>query len=96
MAYSVRVNKGMNERKERQMSDKADTVQEKSGFGGLVETVKGFFFETNAEFGRITWPRGKELIESTVVVLIFIAILSVVVLFFDKVIEWALRLVMGA
>lgn len=71
-------------------------VQERKGFGEIVETVKGFFAEVSAEFGRITWPRGKELIESTVVVLFFIVILSVVVLFFDKVIEWALRLIMGA
>ena len=66
------------------------------GNGGIVAVVKGFFSEVSAEFGRITWPRGKELVETTVVVLFFILILSVVVLFFDKVIEWALRLVMGA
>ncbi|MBR4613046.1 MAG: preprotein translocase subunit SecE [Kiritimatiellae bacterium] len=79
------------------MSDNsAAEVQERKGFGEIVEAVKGFFSEVSAEFGRITWPRGKELIESTVVVLFFIVILSVVVLFFDKIIEWALRLVMGA
>lgn len=64
--------------------------------GGVAAAVKGFFSEVSAEFGRITWPRGKELVETTVVVLFFILILSVVVLFFDKIIEWALRLVMGA
>lgn len=66
------------------------------GAKSVLSTVGGFFSEVGAEFGRITWPRGRELIESTVVVLIFIAILSATVLVFDKVIEWALKLVMGA
>jgi preprotein translocase subunit SecE len=78
------------------MGEKEEVAEEQKGFGGAIAVAKGFFSEVSAEFGRITWPRGKELIESTVVVLFFIVILSVVVLFFDKIIEWALRLVMGA
>ena len=78
------------------MGGNAEEVEVRQDQGGIVATVKGFLAEVGAEFGRITWPRGKELIESTVVVLFFIVILSVVVLFFDQVIEWALRLVMGA
>ena len=78
------------------MSEKTEVAEQQRNFGGILETIRGFFAEVSAEFGRITWPRGKELIESTVVVLFFIVILSVVVLFFDKVIEWVLRLIMGA
>lgn len=78
------------------MSEQIESAKAQEEQGGLVAAVKGFFAEVGAEFGRITWPRGKELIESTVVVLFFIVILSVVVLFFDKIIEWALKLVMGA
>ena len=77
------------------MSEKAE-IAERQGAGGALAVVRGFLSEIAAEFSRISWPRGKELVESTVVVLFFIVILSVVVLFFDKVIEWALKLVMGA
>jgi len=78
------------------MSEKTEVAEQQQGIGGVMAVVRGFFSEVSAEFGRISWPRGKELVESTVVVLFFIVILSVVVLFFDKIIEWALRLVMGA
>lgn len=78
------------------MSANSEEVKQSEEAGGILSVIKGFFAEVSAEFGRITWPRGRELVESTVVVLFFIVILSVVVLFFDKVIEWALRLVMGA
>lgn len=60
------------------------------------EAVSAFFSETSAEFHRISWPKGKELVETTLVVLAFIVGLSVTVLVFDKVIEHALRLVLGA
>ena len=64
--------------------------------GSIAETISGFFTEIKAEFHRITWPKGKELVETTVVVLAFIVGLSVTVLVFDKVIEFALRRVIGA
>ncbi len=60
------------------------------------DAVSAFFTEINAEFHRISWPKGKELVETTLVVLTFIVGLSVTVLVFDKVIEHALKLVLGA
>jgi preprotein translocase SecE subunit len=79
------------------MSEQQQDVEERKGkFDGMAAVISGFFSEVGAEFGRITWPKGKELIESTVVVIILIVIISGVVLVFDKVIEWALKLVMGA
>ena len=62
----------------------------------MRDVISEFFTEINAEFHRISWPKGKELIETTLVVLAFIVGLSVTVLVFDKVIEHALRLVLGA
>lgn len=64
--------------------------------GGIMAVVSGFCSEVGAEFHRITWPKGKELMESTVVVLAFIVMLSATVLIFDKVIEWLLMHVIGA
>jgi preprotein translocase SecE subunit len=55
-----------------------------------------FFTDINAAFHCISWPKGKELVETSLVVLAFIVGLSVTVLVFDKVIEHALRLVLGA
>ena len=64
--------------------------------GSVRDSVSAFFTELNAEFHRISWPKGKELIETTLVVLAFIVGLSVTVLVFDKVIELVLRTMLGA
>ena len=61
--------------------DKAQEGQARS----VRDAVSAFFTEINAEFHRISWPKGKELIETTLVVLAFIVGLSVTVLVFDKV-----------
>jgi preprotein translocase SecE subunit len=62
----------------------------------IRDSVSAFFTELNAEFHRISWPKGKELVETTLVVLAFIVGLSVTVLAFDKVIEFVLRSMLGA
>ena len=72
--------------------DKSKDGQSRS----IRDVISDFFSEITAEFHRISWPKGKELIETTLVVLAFIVGLSVTVLVFDKVIEHALRLVLDA
>ena len=57
------------------------------------QRIHGFLSEVGAEFRRITWPERQELIESTIVVIVFIVILAVVVLVYDKVIQAALQLI---
>lgn len=77
------------------MSDQE--IEEQQGrFGVVGATISNFFSEVGAEFRRITWPKGKELTESTVVVLVFIVLLSATVLVFDKVFEFILKLIIGA
>ena len=61
----------------------------------IMGKIRDFFREVGAEFHRTTWPRGRELMESTAVVLIFIVLLSGTVLVFDKLIAWALGLIYG-
>lgn len=73
-----------------------DKVQQEEESVSLKDKISAFFTEINAEFHRISWPKGKELIETTLVVLAFIVGLSVTVLVFDKFIEHALKLVLGA
>lgn len=62
----------------------------------IREKISAFFSEIGAEYHRISWPKGKELIETTLVVLVFIIGLSVTVLVFDKVIERVLKFILGA
>ena len=80
------------------MSNDNNKVEEASGssVSSITGKIASFFAEIKAEFHRISWPKGKELIETTVVVLAFIVGLSVTVLVFDKVIEHTLKLVLGA
>ncbi len=59
----------------------------------LGQRVRAFLLEVAAEFRRVTWPERQELIESTVVVIVFIVILAVVVLVYDKVIQAVLQLI---
>jgi len=59
----------------------------------LSQRIRGFFAEVGVEFRRVTWPERKELIESTVVVIVFIVILAVVVLVYDKVIQAVLQFI---
>ena len=62
----------------------------------IRDSVSAFFTELNAEFHRISWPKGKELVETTLVVLALIVGFYVTVLVFDKVIELVLRAMLGA
>ncbi len=78
------------------MSEQNDVEKNSDKFDGVKAVISGFFSEVGAEFHRITWPKGKELVESTIVVLVFIVILSATVLVFDKIIEWVLKIVIGA
>lgn len=76
------------------MSEKTEqgAVEEKKSFG---EVLSSFFSEVSAEFHRITWPRGRQLIDSTVVVLVLIVLLSAVVFAFDGVIKIVLEWILG-
>lgn len=57
------------------------------------QRIRAFLSEVKAEFRRVTWPERQELIESTIVVIVFIVILAVVVLVYDKVIQTVLQLI---
>lgn len=72
--------------------DKDNVTTEKNE--SVVSSVQGFFKEVNAEFHRITWPKGKELTESTGVVLTFIVILAATVFVFDTLIQWLLGIIL--
>jgi preprotein translocase subunit SecE len=54
-----------------------------------------FLIETDAELKKVTWPSWKDAWNSSVIVLVFVALLAVVLIASDKVIGVALNLVMG-
>ena len=52
--------------------------------------IGAFLGEVGAEFRKTTWPERRELVESTLVVISFIVLLSAVVLVCDQVIKFVL------
>jgi len=54
-----------------------------------------FFRQVNQERTKVTWPSRKETTVTTVMVFIFVAIMSVFFLVVDQVASWLVRLVIG-
>jgi len=52
-----------------------------------------FIGEVGTEFRKTSWPERRELVESTLVVISFIVLLSAVVLVCDKAIQFVLTLI---
>jgi preprotein translocase SecE subunit len=59
----------------------------------ISKTVRGFVTEVGAEYQRTTWPDRRELVQSTIVVMVFIVLLSFSVLVCDKVIQFMLHVI---
>lgn len=60
-----------------------------------IKAIQNLYFETVAEMKKCTWPTKKELWRSTGVVLTSLAILTVMVMVFDWVFQWGVRLIAG-
>ena len=58
----------------------------------MLEQIQLFFRESYAELQKVTWISRKEVMGSTVVIIILIGILSVFValidMFFVKIVQW--------
>ena len=59
----------------------------------IIRKIGAFLNEVGTEFRKTTWPERRELVESTLVVITFIVLLSVVVLVCDKAIQFVLTLI---
>jgi len=64
-----------------------------SGFDRIMGKIRGFLRDTAAELGRCTWPGRQELLESTVLVVVVIAILACFVAGVDEVTRYVIRFV---
>ncbi len=54
-----------------------------------------FLRQVNQERSKVTWPSRKETTVTTVMVFIFVAIMSVFFLLVDQVASWLVRLIIG-
>ena len=59
----------------------------------IFEKTKEYLTGVGAEAKRVTWPKKRELWESTLVVISFIFILAITTLVCDKVIEAFIKIV---
>jgi len=67
-----------------------------SNIGEEVKALGSFFRDCRTEFGKIAWPKRKELVDSTWVVAAVIMLLSLFVFVSDQVLTQVLKLAMGA
>ena len=51
--------------------------------------AKGFFKGVKSELKKVVWPTRKQLINNTIMVLILVVDLSIIVLGFDMILEFA-------
>ena len=61
-----------------------------------IKAFGRFLSDCKTEFRKITWPRRKELVESTWVVAAFIGLMGVFLFLSDWILQNALNLVIGA
>lgn len=59
--------------------------------------LKGFFTEIKAELKKVTWPTKSQLVNNTLVILVFIAVVTVILALLDtafaKLFEFVTKLV---
>ena len=60
---------------------------------GKIQGVRGFFTDVTAEIKKCSWPERRELVESTIVVIVSMALLCVFVGVSDWLLIRLLRLV---
>lgn len=76
------------------MAARGTTTLEKT-MTNPIKAIQALYFETVAEMKKCTWPTKKELGRSTAVVLTSLAILTVMVMFFDWFFQFGVRLIAG-
>ena len=62
---------------------------------GWVAKARQFVGDTIEELHKCTWPKRNELVETTVVVLVAIGVLTLFVFGIDSVAQFAIRLLTG-
>ena len=61
----------------------------------IINSIKRFTFECMSELKRCSWPGREELVESTLLVIVVIILLSLYVFLIDQAGHWFIRLITG-
>lgn len=61
----------------------------------MLQKIKQFLAEVALEGKRIHWPNRRDLVDSTLVVIIFIVMLAIVIMACDEVIRKLLAFILG-
>lgn len=54
-----------------------------------------FFRQVKQEVKKVTWPTRKEVIQTSLMVIVIVAIASTFFFFVDQILGWAVKLVFG-
>lgn len=61
----------------------------------MFDKIKQFLADVALEGKRISWPNRRDLVDSSLVVIVFIVLLAIVIMACDEVIRTLLRLILG-
>ena len=61
----------------------------------MFDKIKQFLGDVVLEAKRISWPNRRDLVDSSLVVIVFIILLAIVIMACDEVIRAFLRLILG-
>lgn len=61
----------------------------------MFQKIRQFLGDVALEGKRISWPNRRDLVDSSLVVIVFIILLAIVIMACDEVIRTLLRLVLG-
>lgn len=61
----------------------------------MLQKIKQFLAEVALEGKRINWPSRRDLVDSTLVVIIFIVLLAITIMVCDVIIRKVLSLILG-
>ena len=65
-------------------------VVEQNETSGLFHRVRAFYDDVIVELRKVTWPTRDDLMASTKVTLVLIAILAVLIFLYDQVLGWVI------
>ncbi|HOQ90057.1 MAG TPA: preprotein translocase subunit SecE [Candidatus Hydrogenedentes bacterium] len=65
-------------------------VVEHSETPGLIQRIRAFFDDVMVELKKVTWPTRDDLLASTKVTLVLIAILAVLIFLYDQILGWVI------
>ena len=60
-----------------------------------MASLTQYFRETSQEMKRVSWPARGQLWESTVVVIVTVAIITIFLFAVDKILDWAVKFIIN-